>query len=232
MGGATRPDHREASKTSGVASGLGFLHIPKTGGTAALKALRVDPVRQGNIVRWGHSDSLKTVKSARVFFFVRDPIERVVSAFYSRKRQGQPRYCSPHSPREAQTFSRFSDFEEPVLGVAENDTQAVAGYKSIGHLRPLSTWLISQEALRDPRVAFIGETQHLSRDWPRIKEALELPLDVVLPTDPVLSHKAPSPPPPLSETAVNFLRTFLKSDFELQEECLRIRGERGWGVTC
>lgn len=229
MGGPSEAGNSDAGQTSGPQPGLGFLHIPKTGGTAVFSAVRENTKLQGAIVRWGHFDSLETVTSPRVFFFVRDPIERVVSAFYSRKRQGQPRYRSPHSRREAQTFSQFSDFEELVLGVAADDPQALAGYESIGHLRPLANWLISKEAVRNHQIAFIGETHRLSRDWPRIKERLHLPPSAVLPTDPVRSHKAPSPHPPLSKTAVSFLRKFLKSDYELYEECLRIRTERGWG---
>ena len=73
-----------------------------------------------------------------VAFFVRDPISRFVSGFYSRQRQGQPRYNFPWSGEEQQAFARFRTPSQ--LGVAlssldaDRRTAAVQAMKSISHV--------------------------------------------------------------------------------------------------
>lgn len=210
---------------------VGFLHVPKTGGSAIIAALRPfsAPGKPSAIRSWGHSHSLATVSSERIFFCVREPIERAVSAFYSRKRQGKPRYNSPHSESEARAFKAFPEFEDLVMGLRKGDSRAMSAYTSITHLRPLSRWLCSKDTLNKPNVVFIAETDYLTRDWPRMKHLLELPDAATLPIDPVASHKAPNAPPELSVQSQKYLRKFLTSDYELYEECLRIREKNRWG---
>ena len=76
-----------------------FLHIGKTGGTAVKYALKRNLVnKEYMIYLHGHEFKLRDVqKGAKAFFFLRDPVDRFVSGFYSRRRQGQPRIFSPWS---------------------------------------------------------------------------------------------------------------------------------------
>ena len=68
-----------------------FLHIGKTGGTAIKAALKAYPPAVTLHVH-PHRFALADVpRGERVFFFVRDPLSRFVSAFHSRKRRGLPR---------------------------------------------------------------------------------------------------------------------------------------------
>jgi len=74
-----------------------FLHIGKTGGSAIKYALTQYSV-SGRYAIYLHSHNfrLRDVPIGEsVFFFLRDPISRFKSGFYSRQRQGQPRYFVP-----------------------------------------------------------------------------------------------------------------------------------------
>src|SRR5262249_7763882 len=84
-----------------------FLHIRKTGGTAIIEALR--PVAQPfRIVLHAHDTKLGEIPpDHKVFFFVRHPVPRFVSGFFSRLRRGAPRYNYEWNDAEARAFSRF-----------------------------------------------------------------------------------------------------------------------------
>jgi len=91
---------------------LHFLHIGKTGGTAVKHALK--PVAApGYLMLHGHDVRLHDVApDEQVFFFLRDPLSRFVSAFYSRQREGRPRYVVPWTPDEEAAFGRFRTANE------------------------------------------------------------------------------------------------------------------------
>ena len=76
---------------------LHFLHIGKTGGTAAKSALRGhENSGDYEIILHEHDFQLKDVPlGEKVVFFVRDPISRFVSGFYGRQRQDLPRHDAP-----------------------------------------------------------------------------------------------------------------------------------------
>ena len=55
-----------------------------------------------------HAVGLRDVPAGeRFFFFVRDPVGRFVSGFYSRQRKGRPRYSGQWSEREREAYRRF-----------------------------------------------------------------------------------------------------------------------------
>ena len=71
-----------------------FLHIGKTGGSAVQHALR--SLAREDIVLCGHDVSLNDVpRGAKAVASIRHPVDRFVSGFYSRLRQGLPRYNAP-----------------------------------------------------------------------------------------------------------------------------------------
>jgi len=79
-----------------------FLHIGKTGGTAVKTALK-PLVRSGpfDLDLHRHPFTLAKIPEGEVFFFcLRDPIERFVSGFSSRQREGRPRHYRPWGPNE------------------------------------------------------------------------------------------------------------------------------------
>ena len=79
-----------------------FLHIGKTGGTAIIDVLRQYAQASPYFV-YHHPHYVRLIdipKGEKVFFFLRDPITRFVSGFYSRQRQGKPRHNLPWSVDE------------------------------------------------------------------------------------------------------------------------------------
>src|SRR5688500_5801391 len=106
-----------------------LLHIGKTGGTA-MKAL-VDAHKQvhpdADIHVFPHEDTLRELchrfPTAMVGFFVREPLQRFISGFNSRLRQGQPRYRSLWSPDEEKAFSRFPDANALAEALSSPDTE-------------------------------------------------------------------------------------------------------------
>ena len=95
-----------------------FLHIGKTGGAAVKHALK--PVAAaGHLMLHGHDVRLHDVAPGeQVFFFLRDPLSRFVSAFYSRQREGRPRYVVPWTPDEEAAFGRFRTANELADGLS------------------------------------------------------------------------------------------------------------------
>lgn len=208
-----------------------FLHIPKTGGTAIRTAIEsASDAGDGNRARyWGHQANLADLAADEVFFVVRDPIERVISAFYSRRRMGRPRYLSPHTPGEAATFRRWPELEPLVHDVAAGDPEALAAWCTVPHLRPLSTWLVNSELIEASNIKYIAELATLNREWPQIRALCGLGDDLELPSSAVASHRAPETPPELSGAARVALRSLLAEDYELYACCQRVRSRRGWG---
>ena len=68
-----------------------FLHISKTGGTALKSVLKEHCLTQKYYILFhGHQKKLEDIKQeTQVIFFLRDPVARFVSGFYSRKRKGR-----------------------------------------------------------------------------------------------------------------------------------------------
>lgn len=84
-----------------------FLHIGKTGGTAFQNAIR-GTAAEATFRIHGHQVRLSNVPvGEKVIFFLRHPVTRFVSAFYSRYRQGLPMSFRPWKPDEEVSFNRF-----------------------------------------------------------------------------------------------------------------------------
>lgn len=85
-----------------------FMHIGKTGGTAiknSLKNKKLTILKNFVIVHEGHGFRLKNLpRDHTLFFFVRDPLDRYVSGFYSRYRMGMPTNYNPWKNGEEEAF--------------------------------------------------------------------------------------------------------------------------------
>ncbi len=210
---------------------VAFLHIPKTGGTAIRTALETaGTAGDSSAVRFfGHGCSLDQLREHDVVFVIRDPIERVISAFYSRRRMGRPRYDSAHTPGEAITFGRWPELEPLILDVAAGDPDAQSAWDAVPHLRPLSAWLVDAEAIEGPNIAYIAHLPTLDREWPAMCGIWGISAASDLPTSPVAAHRAPERPPDLSQAARDALRLLLDDDYRLYSHCLDVRDRRGWG---
>jgi Sulfotransferase family len=145
----------------------GILHNRKTAGTALKEAIQQQKLHLPKVNFFGHAMTfplfVKKYPQAKAIFFIREPIARFVSGFYSRKRQGQPRYHYPWTPQEQKAFTRFNTPND--LGEALSSFNpfhryaAISAMQSIHHVRhTYLTFLGSLDFLKKQimRIAFIG----------------------------------------------------------------------------
>lgn len=175
-----------------------FLHIGKTGGTAIKEALKNQTVTSScKIFLHGHRFTLRTVPQGdKCVFFVRDPVSRFVSAFYSRQRMGQPRYLVPWSKAEERSFSYFKTPNQLALALSSEDEaqqkQAKYAMRCITHVNTsFATWLGDEEYFlsRLEDVLLIGHQESLTADFSSLKRLLTLSDAVKLPEDEAKSHQ-------------------------------------------
>ncbi|MCS7103879.1 MAG: sulfotransferase family protein [Candidatus Korarchaeum sp.] len=210
-----------------------FLHIGKTGGTAIKYSLRrTFLTEEYSILLHTHSTTLMDVpKGEKVFFFVRDPIQRFVSGFYSRQREGRPRYYAPHTLEEREAFFKFRTPNELAEALSSNDVElksaAVKAMRSIMHVRnSYWDWFHDESYFisRIDDVIFVGRQEHLNEDFERLKDVLGLPKHLNLPQDEVRAHRTPPAyDRSLSELASSNLREWYGRCYEF----LRLLQELG-----
>jgi len=208
-----------------------FLHIRKTGGTAIIEALK--PVAQSHgIELHPHATKLRDVPDHhQVIFFVRHPVSRFVSGFYSRLRRGHPRHHYEWNPAETRAFSHFQKANElaealssPNPAIAEQAQEAMRG---ISHLKnTYKEWFSGEEELEErlSSILLLGLQEELASDFERLKRILYLPPTVSLPTDDILAHRTPAGfDMQLSELAVRNLSHWYADDIHFYEYCVRLR---------
>jgi hypothetical protein len=208
---------------------LHFLHIGKTGGSAIKHAL--EPyARTGSyvITLHPHRTRLRDVPSGeKIVFFLRDPVSRFLSSFYSRKREGRPRYYRPWSEEERAAFERFSTPHElaTALSSEEEDVKAAAikAMRSIKHVKSSYWDWFENETyflVRSGDVLFVGLQERLNDDFERLKKKLGLPPMAELPQSDVEAHRAPPDEDlHLGEEGLHNLRTWYARDYAFLELC-------------
>jgi hypothetical protein len=213
---------------------LHFLHVGKTGGTAikhALKAYRATSVHA--IVLHGHRFTLREMpKGDGAVFCLRSPTSRFVSGFYSRQRQGQPRYFKPWTPDEKIAFAQFQTPNHLALALSSADDaerlRAEKAMRSIEHVKKgYAKWFESEEYLlsRLPDIFFIGFQETLAEDFETLKSKLGLPSNLKLPTDDITAHRNPEHiDKNLDEQAIENLNRWYADDFRFFALCQKIRG--------
>jgi hypothetical protein len=212
-----------------------FIHIGKTGGSAIKVALEDHPdTPTGILILHRHRTRLREIPSGeKVFFFVRDPIARFISAFYSRQVESRPRYYRPWSRDEKIAFSRFSTVNELGRALSSADDQlrkaAEHAMNSIVHVSTsIAYWLESETYLRSrlDDIILIGSQETLGADFEALKKLLQLPADVILPNDEAVAHRGrTNVDKNLDDEARQNLRTWYRQDYELLEACNKIRNE-------
>ena len=209
-----------------------FLHIGKTGGTAFKHAVRAasPPPSRHVIHLHPHRVVLRDVpEGERFLFFLRDPVTRFVSGFYSRQREGRPRYRARWSPEECKAFERFPTPDALALALSadrEEGMLARAAMRNIRHVRDgYWKWFESEEYLRSrvQDLFFIGFQETLARDFEILKSRLGLPGRLALPDDAVEAHVTP---PGLDRglraEAVENLRKWYEEDYRFLDLCREI----------
>ena len=207
---------------------LHLLHIGKTGGTAikyALKTCLEPPSFHINFHKH-HTRLTDIPEGEKVFFFLRDPMTRFVSGFYSRLRQGRPRYYFPLLPDEQRAFNHFKTPKS--LAVALNDrnnerrAQAESAMHAIGHVNTsFWDWLCSETYImsRVRDLFFIGFQETLATDFEHLRGILNLSHEVSLPTDALVAHRNPEG---LDKSLCALSRANLKDWYASDYRCLRM----------
>ena len=208
---------------------LHFLHIGKTGGNAIKFALKsAMPHERFDIDLHRHRVRLRDVPVGDKFmFFLREPISRFVSGFYSRKRQGYPRYTNKWSPGEEVTFGRFETPNALALALSSPDAvrrqEAEEGMGEITHVKSSYWDWFEDEAYlesRLPDLFFIGFQETLSGDYEVLKQKLKLPEHAKLPTDEINTHRNPEGiDKRLEPEAIENLRKWYAREFDCLEFC-------------
>jgi len=177
-----------------------ILHIGKTGGSALKEALRTNLTTDNyRIELHNHRFKLKDVpKGDKVVFFLRDPISRFFSGFYSRQREGKPRCYFPWSPKEKKAFNRFKTPQQLAAALSFGNPEArkfaMDAMKSIQHVRSSYwRWLGSEEYFmsRLQDILLIGFKESLEDDFVILKQRLNLDETIELPKDIIKAHKNP-----------------------------------------
>jgi hypothetical protein len=215
---------------SGLGRPIHFLHIGKTGGSAIKAAF--SQWSGGNILLHKHGHTLSDVPvGEKVFFFLRDPISRFVSGFYSRQRKGQPRFYSEHSALEARVFEAFRTPNELACALAdENDSRhalAVRAFNGIGHLSHFATWYRSLDYFKSRLcdVLFIGFQDRLDADFVELKQLIDAPSYLQLPSDDIGAHRNPDNlDRDLDPVALHVLRNWYADDLNFVSYCRALRG--------
>jgi hypothetical protein len=204
-----------------------FFHIGKTGGSSiksTLKNKKRPYIKPSSVIlSHGHAFTLDKTKSGeKFFFFVRDPKERFVSGFYSRKRKGMPRMYNEWTAGEREAFSLFDTPNQLAEALSsaeiEQKNAAEAAMRSIMHVNMhYMHWFGSIDAFaaRIDDVLLVGWQSALSKHFETLKELLQLPPSLSLPTDPVGMHKNPDTlDKTLSPIAEQNLEAWYATDYE------------------
>lgn len=204
-----------------------FIHIGKTGGTAIKYAL--EPfLKSGKYIIYVHSHSFKlqdAPEGEKVFFFLRDPIKRFTSGFYSRQRQGQPRMFFPWSPEEKAAFEYFKTPNQLALALSSTDNEerskATIAMHSISHVRSHYWDWFKDETYFLSRVKdifYIGFQETLQDDFEILKRKLQLPGVASLPIDEVHTHRNPTNvDKKLDMESILNLKNWYAKDYEFME---------------
>lgn len=206
-----------------------LLHIGKTGGTAVAQALHAHSRTPTHVIlKEGHRIQLRHVPPGeQIVFFLRDPITRFISGFYSRRRMGWPRYQGQWTPAESEAFSRFEtpDAVGRALGSANVHERhgAEQAMRGIYHVQShYWDWFDNEATFRSRQrdVLFVGRQERLADDFRVLTRLLHLPDAVQLPDDDVKSHRgALDDDKRMSAAAVGALRDWYREDYGFIKLC-------------
>jgi len=207
-----------------------FLHIGKSGGTAIKSALNIKnkPLVYPGHVLFAHPHNFTLMdvpEGEKVFFVVRDPVDRFVSGFYSRKRKGMPRIYREWTKGEEEAFRWFDTPNELAMALCDQDEPrakaAAKAMKEIYHVKSSywdwfenETYFLTR--LND--VIFVGTQKTLNQDFQQLKKTLNLPEYISLPDDDVNTHKNPdSLDKSLDSVARKNLKNWYAQDYRFLE---------------
>jgi hypothetical protein len=208
-----------------------FLHIGKTGGSAIKSSIGENKLTATHLHLFhSHDVILKDIpKKDKIAFFLRDPITRFTSGFYSRKRQGKPLYNTPWHEEEKIAFSDFDTPNHLAESISSLDSnirkKAEYAMKNIHHVKTsYNDWFGDLEYFksRQTDIFFIGFLENYEADFTTYCKKIGLK-DVSLEQSEIKSHKAPpSENRELSSLAIKNLNEWYEQDVDFFNYCKHI----------
>lgn len=210
-----------------------LLHPGKTGGTYLKSVIR------HNKSNWSRPIKLMTHRETvastlekfgpkrKLAFSFRDPLERFVSAFHSRLRQGRPTYNRNWSPAEATSFLFFETANDLAEALSSRNERTLSAayfaFNSILHIKTnYSHHFESPKRLAEEAGNIVAciDVDNFDTDLPAFLTRLGIK-DVSLPEAP-RRHANPDKAAALSDRAVKNLKTYWAQEFEFFEEFKKI----------
>jgi hypothetical protein len=213
-----------------------FLHIGKTGGSAIKSVLKdFMETPKYSLKIHGHNISLKDIpKGDSIVFFLRDPVSRFISGFYSRQRKGQPRYNSEWTHQEKEVFEHFSTPNEIAVSLANKQALAIMAMKNVKHFQRYDNWYIDFDYFgsRLDDILFVGFQEELDADFIKLKNILEIPQDINLPTDDVGAHKSSNNiDKSINESGISALEEWYLEDIKFISVCKELMNNKAFQRT-
>lgn len=212
-----------------------FLHIGKTGGTAIKAALANHLTTPKYILELhDHGTTLMDVPHGEhVIFFLRDPISRFVSGFYSRQRKGQPRFCIEWKAIEKELFKTFHTPNQLARSLADKSSKqhllSIKAMKHVEHFKPYKKWYGTFEYFesRTGDILHIGFQESMRTDFTNLIRLLGLPASISLPSDDIATHRNPSDlDKSIEASGVLALQEWFSEDFEFISRCKKLMSSR------
>lgn len=207
-----------------------FLHIGKNAGTqfSNISAQINKSNKKYRIVHHPHHIKLGDIpRNEKFVFSIRLPDTRFKSAFYSRKRKGQPRFYSEWSEYEAKAFEEFehaNDLAEALFEQSERSENALCAMKSISHCSSdqINWFHRCGYFFEINQPVHIIRQEHFEEDLAVFNDKIGHVSPTSVENDPIVSHKNDySDIPVLSEKAINNLKKWYVQDYEFYAKCVR-----------
>lgn len=149
-----------------------FIHIPKAAGTSVRRALYGTKSFHIPAARYRAADKQRFDTYFK-FCFVRNPWDRVCSAYHYlwSKREAEPTF--PDHRWAAYYLSDVSSFED-FIGRLEDDPSFRSAIRRYIHFRDQRDWITAPGARGRPLVDFIGRYEQLNEDYRVLEDQLGL----------------------------------------------------------
>jgi hypothetical protein len=211
-----------------------LLHVGKTGGTSlrgAISKMQSDGIDLP-LVKLPHDVLLKDVRSvapiAKIGFVYRDPMDRFVSAFDCRLRNGRPEYNVLWAPGEAAAFLYFQTANDLAEALSSSDQRlrsaAAFAMRTITHVRKGYEYCfgsLEELAANKDRIFFMCDLKDLDDRVYECFAPFNISSDTV---DKYLKRRNKGTPDktPLSDLAQRNLRAHWETEFLFYEEFKRL----------
>lgn len=207
-----------------------FLHIGRTGGKSIKFALRNELKTKNQIIIL-HSHSFRfcdVEPGEKVFFCVRDPLERFVSGFYGRKEKLKSNKFKDFTKDEITSLNYFDSpdvLARNLFTERKNISRLVkTAMKSIEHVSSsYYDWFISNQYLtnRLTDILFVCRQRFLNEDFKILKNKLQLPPNVSLPDKNRFSSTNSSIEIELSKSSIKNLKKWYNKEYAFLEILIR-----------